>query len=58
MMPRNIKSREKVSWALPGYAISIDDFREDVKKVEKGPFYTVKESKQILRGWRKKRESR
>jgi hypothetical protein len=55
---KSVKSKETESWALPGNPISIDDFREGVKKAEKGPFYTVEESKQILEGWRKNRNSR
>ena len=58
MKTKNIKSKETESWALPGNPISIDDFREAIKKAEKGPFHTVEESKQILEGWRKKRNSR
>jgi hypothetical protein len=55
---KDIKSKEKDSWALPGNAISMEDFQEGIKKAERGRFYTVEESKQKLEGWRKKRNSR
>lgn len=58
MKTKNIKSKETESWALPGNPISIDDFKDGIKKAEKGPFYTIEESKQILEAWRKKRNSR
>jgi len=46
------------SWALPGDPIPIDEFKEGIKESEKGPFYTIEESKKILEGLRKKRNSR
>jgi hypothetical protein len=42
---------------LPGEPISIDEFKACIKETEKGPFYTIKESKKILSEGRKKRNS-
>jgi len=58
MKTKNIKSKETESWALPGNPISIEEFKDGIKKAERGPFYTIEESKQILVAWRKKRNSR
>lgn len=57
MKTKAIKSKEK-SWALPGEPISLDEFKAGIKEAEKGPFYTIEESKKILEEWRKKRNSR
>jgi len=58
MKAKNIKSKETESWALPGNPISLEEFKDGIKKAEKGPFYTVLESKKILEEWRKKKNSR
>ena len=53
-----VKSKGTDSWALPGDPISLDEFKDGIKKAEKGPFYTIGESKKMLEEWRKKRGSR
>jgi len=58
MKTKNIKSKEKDNWALPGNPIAQDEFKDGIKKAEEGPFYTVEESKKILEEWRKKKSSR
>ncbi len=58
MKTKNKKSKASISWALPGNPISIEEFKEGIKNAEKGPFYTVEESKQKLEEWRKERGSR
>jgi hypothetical protein len=58
MKTKNIKTKEADSWALPGNPLSLDEFKDGIKKAEEGPFYTVGESKKILEEWRKKRNSR
>jgi predicted transcriptional regulator len=58
MRTKNIKAKETDSWALPGKSLSLDEFKAGIKKAEKGPFYTVEESKNMLEEWRKKRNSR
>ena len=58
MKTKIIKSKETESWALPGNPISPDEFKAGIKKAEKGPFYTIEESKKILEECRKKRNSR
>ena len=57
MKIKNIKAKETDSWALPGNPLSLDEFKEGIKKAEEGPFYTIGESKKILEQWRKKRNS-
>lgn len=57
MKTKTVKTTH-TSWALPGDPISLDEFKAGIKEAEKGPFYTIEESKKILEGWRKKRNSR
>lgn len=58
MTTKNIKSKKKDNWALPGDPISNTELRNGIKKAEEGPFYTVEESKNLLEEWRKKKNSR
>jgi len=58
MKGKIVKSKETDNWALSGNPISLDEFRDGIKKAEKEPFYTIGESKKILEEWRKKRNSR
>ena len=58
MKAKNIKTKEKDNWALPGDPLTLDQFKAGMKEAEKGPFYTVDESKKMLEEWRKKRNSR
>lgn len=58
MKTKVIKSGEKDQWSLPGTSISKEEFKSGIKKAEKGPFYTVEESKKLLEEWRKERNSR
>ena len=57
VMKTKTTHKTKKSWALPGEPISIDEFKAGIKEAEKGPFYTIKESKKILSEWRKQRNS-
>jgi hypothetical protein len=57
MKAKNIKTKEKESWVLPGDPLTLDEFKAGIKKAEEGPFYTIEESKKILEEWRKKRSS-
>jgi predicted transcriptional regulator len=57
MKIKTTKIKEK-SWALPGEPISPDEFKAGIKKAEKGPFFTIEESKKKLAEWRRKRNSR
>ena len=47
----------KSDLTIPNTTISIDEFVKQIKKAEKGPFYTIEESKQILEQMRQQRES-
>jgi len=57
MKTKTIKSKEKGNWALPGDPPSLDEFKSGIKEAEKGPFYTINESKKILKEWRSQRNS-
>jgi predicted transcriptional regulator len=43
---------------LPGDPVSHNEFRNGIKKAEEGPFYTVEESKNLLKEWREEKNSR
>ena len=58
MKGKILKAKETDNWALAGNPISLDEFKDGIKKAEKGPFYTIGESKKTLEEWRKKRNSR
>jgi hypothetical protein len=58
MKTKTIKAKKTDSWALPGDPITLDEFKAGIKEAEKGPFYTVEESKQLLEEWKKRRNSR
>lgn len=58
MKTKAIKSKEPGNWALPGDPLTVDEFKKGIKEAEKGPFYTIEESKKILTEWRKQRNSR
>ena len=58
MKTKTIKTKETGSWALPGNPISLEEFKAGIKEAEKGPFYTIEESKKIIAEWRSKRNSR
>jgi predicted transcriptional regulator len=42
-------------WSLPGDPLSQKEFEKGISEAEKGHFYTLEESKKILKEWRKKR---
>ena len=53
-----IKCKEADNWALPGDPLTTDEFKKGIKEAEKGPFYTIEDSKKIIAEWRKQRNSR
>lgn len=58
MKTKTIKSKETGKWALPGDPLTDDEFKASIKEAEKGPFYSVEQSKKILGEWREERNSR
>jgi hypothetical protein len=52
------KSNKKRNWTLPGEPLSDKEVEKGIKKSEKGPFYTIEESKKIIEEWRIKRNSK
>ena len=58
MKTKTIKNKDTVNWALPGDPLTVDEFKAGIKEAEKGPFYTIEESKKILREWRSQKNSR
>jgi hypothetical protein len=57
MKIKTTKTKENDSWALPGNPITLEKFKAAIKEAEKGPFYTIEESKKIIAEWRRKRHS-
>jgi hypothetical protein len=57
MKPEITKTDQK-NWALPGDPLSLEEFKKGIKEAEKGPFYTVEESKRMIAQWRERRISR
>jgi predicted transcriptional regulator len=51
-------SAKRKSWAIPGESLTMEEFKHGIKEAEKGPFYTIEESKSMIEQWRKKRNSR
>ena len=58
MKTKTIKSKETGKWALPGGQLTDEEFKSSIKEAEKGPFYSIEQSKKILGEWRKERNSR
>lgn len=58
VMKTNIKTATKKNWALPGEPLSLDEFKKGIEDAEKGPFYTIDESKKMITQWRKQRNSK
>jgi hypothetical protein len=57
-MRTNVKNTTNKSWALPGEAISLEEFKEGIKEAEKSTFYTIEESKKMIAQWRNQRNSK
>ncbi len=58
MKTKTVKSKETDKWALPGNPLTLDEFKAGIKEAEKGPFYTIDESKKIIKEWRNQKNSR
>lgn len=58
MKTKTKKSKETDKWSLAGEPISIDDLKSGIKEAEKGPFYTIEESKKLIKEWREQKDSR
>ena len=58
MKTKIVKSKETDKWALPGNPLTLDEFKAGIKEAEKGPFYTIDESKKIIKEWRNQKNSR
>jgi hypothetical protein len=54
-MKSTIKKLTPKSWALSGDPISEDQLKEAIKKTERGQFYSVEESKKLIKGWREQK---
>lgn len=57
MKPEIAKKGQK-DWASPGDPLSLEEFKKGIKEAEKGPFYTVEESKRMIAQWREQRISK
>jgi hypothetical protein len=47
-----VKTRKAKSMVMEGSPIPIDEFKKSITKAEKGPFYTIEQSKRVLASWR------
>lgn len=56
-MKAKVKKSVK-SWALADEPLSMKEFEAGIKKAEKGPFYTIEETKKMITQWRKQRNSK
>jgi hypothetical protein len=56
-MRTNVKNTIKKNWAVPGEPLLLNEFKTGIKDAEKGPFYTITESKKMLTKWRKQKNS-
>ncbi|MFO8002283.1 MAG: hypothetical protein R6U46_13670 [Marinilabilia sp.] len=45
-------------WSCPGKPISQKDFEKGIHDAELGPFYSIEDSKKILKEWREKRRQK
>ena len=57
-MKSNLKKVVNKNWALPGGVLSIQEFEKGIKDAEKGPFYTIEESKKMIAQWRREKSSK
>jgi hypothetical protein len=57
-MRTNVKNMTQKNWALPGESLSLSEFEKGIKDTEKGPFYTIAESKEMISKWRKQKNSK
>jgi hypothetical protein len=51
------KSKSK-KWSEPGPPLSIDEFRKGIKESESGLFFSIKQSKETLKQWKKRGSSK
>lgn len=58
MKIKTIKKKETGNWTLPGDPLTVDESKAGIKEAEKGPFFTIDESKKILKEWRSQKNSR
>jgi hypothetical protein len=52
-----IKEEDPKNWILPGNTLNQDEFIAEIRKAEKGPFYTIQESMENVEQWIKSREN-
>ena len=54
-MPKSkTKIKAKENLAIPGKPMTEAEFIKTIENAEKGPFYTIEESKKMFQEWRKK----
>ena len=54
-LPKDITTKKNTNWALPDQAVSIDDFKAEIKKAEQGPFINPEEFEQRFEEWKLRR---
>ena len=58
MKTKTIKNKVTDNWALPGDPLTSEELKAGIKEAEKGPFYTIEESRKIIKEWRSQKNSR
>lgn len=53
-----VKTKNTKRISVEGSGLSIGEFHKEIKKGEKGPFFSPEESKNVIASWRKKKGSR
>ena len=55
-LPKDITTKKSTNWALPEQAVSIDDFKAEIKKAGQGPFINPDEFEQRFEEWKLRRD--
>ena len=51
-LPKDKTANKKTNWALPDQAVSIDEFKAEIKKAGQGPFINPDEFEQRFEEWK------
>jgi hypothetical protein len=53
--PKDINTKKNLNWALPDQTVSIEDFKDEIKKAEQGSFINPDEFDQRFEEWKLRR---
>lgn len=54
-LPKDTTPKKRTNWALPDQAVSIEEFKSEIKKAEQGPFINPDEFEQRFEEWKLRR---